>query len=218
MPRRVTRSTSRPNISFNSDSMSSSSNKLCPAPSAKLTSTSTSLSGPKSSRNTDPKSASSTICQRRQKSRRVSGEMARESFNGAPSTAGIRFRCGHRFPTGMIPGCCPCPSPALPRPPAVESPSKCFHPHSTRLSHKPAAVQTPVPDGRQGTHGRRAGCGSRGPVDDARAHRRGPVRPSRLGRGRGSAFQLAVWRRPTGHAERQVARALRVRTRWQRVA
>ena len=45
MPRRVTRSTSRPNISFSSDSMSSSSNKLCPAPSAKLTSTSTSLSG-----------------------------------------------------------------------------------------------------------------------------------------------------------------------------
>ena len=43
-------------------------------------------------------------------------------------------------------------------------PLQCLHPHSTRYSHKPAAVQTPVPDGRQGTHGRRAGCGSRGPV------------------------------------------------------
>ena len=111
MPRRVTRSTSCPNISFNSDSMSSSSNKLCPAPSAKLTSTSTSLPGPKSSRNTDPKSASSIICQRRQKSRSFSGGTARESFNDAPSTAGFRFRCRHRFPTGMIPGCSSDPRP-----------------------------------------------------------------------------------------------------------
>ena len=42
------------------------------------------------------------------------------------------------------------------------APLQCLHPHFTRYSHKPAAVQTPVPDGRQGTHGRRAGCGSRG--------------------------------------------------------
>src|SRR2546427_1105172 len=74
--RRLTRSTFRPSSAASSSSMAMWSSRLHSASGAKVTSTSTSLSGRKSSRSTEPKRDSSTIFHRWQNAATFSGSIA----------------------------------------------------------------------------------------------------------------------------------------------
>ncbi len=85
MPRRLTRSTWRPKMRVSSSCILTMSNKVYRASGAKRTSRSMSLSGPKSSRKTEPNNASSVIRHRRQNSWSAASGSAILAFTMAPS-------------------------------------------------------------------------------------------------------------------------------------
>ena len=90
---RSTRSTSRPSIPLSSSCIRTMSKSVRRASGSKLTSTSTSLSGPKSSRTTEPNRASSATRQRLQKvASRSEGMAIREVMPMAPDWCPRRSR------------------------------------------------------------------------------------------------------------------------------